>query len=60
MVPPIPWLTPSVDWLAAMRPITCSAVVTPARMSSSARMMVTGSELSASMRLIEEPVISTR
>ena len=39
---------------------TCSALVTPALCSSVALMLVTGSATSLSIRLISEPVTSTR
>jgi hypothetical protein len=38
----------------------CSTVVTPCRFNSSTVMTVTGTAVSASMRRIAEPVISTR
>ena len=43
-----------------MKLIACSAVVTPAFLSSSTLIVVTGNEVSDWLRRISEPVISTR
>jgi hypothetical protein len=60
--PPVPMLTPSVRLLAdaEMVAISSAAVVTPALSMSPRVMTCTGSAASASMRLMAEPVISTR
>ena len=62
--PPVPrpttWLVPCCDCDTDRFDITCSIVVTPCFFRSSMRMTVTGTAVSASMRLIAEPVISTR
>ena len=51
---------PTEDWLAEMRLINSSVLVTPCSRSFSTRRMVTGTAVSASTRRIAEPVTSTR
>ena len=48
------------SWTAEMTDMTCSIDVMPCCFSSSDRMIVTGTAVSASMRLMAEPVISMR
>ena len=57
---PTDWLVPWLDWLADRRETICSTVVMPSFFRSSTLMTVTGTAVSASIRLIAEPVISTR
>ena len=54
-----PELSPE-QWSAATRVINCSTLLAPEDTISSRRITCTGRAVSASMRLIEEPVISMR
>ena len=59
---PLPtcWLEPVLSWTALREFMICSTVVTPCARRSSIFKMVTGTAVSASTRLIAEPVISIR